>query len=88
LSGEARLLEAARASLSSSPERALSLTDEHARQFPRGQLGAEREFIAIDALIRLGRREQAWERARPRLDGAPDGLYAKRLRKLFGEPAP
>ncbi|MGC4069680.1 MAG: hypothetical protein QM784_34480 [Polyangiaceae bacterium] len=88
LSGEARVLEAARASLGSAPDRALSLTEEHARHFPRGQLGAEREFIAIDALIRLGRRAEAWERARPGLEGAPDSLYAKRLRTLLGEPAP
>jgi hypothetical protein len=88
LSGEARLLEAARASLSSSPAQALALTEEHARIYPLGQLGAERELIAIDALLRLGRRGEAWAWAKPRLEDAPDGLYAKRLRRLFGAEEP
>lgn len=81
---EARMLELARAALVSRPAEALAIADEHAVRFPRGQLGAEREFIAIDALLRLGRKVEAARRAEPRLRQAPDSLYARRLRQLLG----
>jgi len=60
---EASLLEQARAALSADPARALSLTQQHAQQFPRGLLVQEREVIAISALRRLGRSSEAEARA-------------------------
>jgi hypothetical protein len=78
------MLEMARGALASSPAEALAIADEHAVRFPRGQLGAEREFIAIDALMRLGRTGEAARRAEPRLRQAPGSLYARRLRQLLG----
>jgi hypothetical protein len=85
---EARLLERARAALAVDPAGALRITEEHARKHPMAQLGAERELIAIDALMRLGRRDEALGRAAPGLARAPNSLYAKRLRQLLGQPEP
>jgi len=88
IADEARLLESARAALGTDPARALRITEEHARKHPMAQLSAERELIAIDALIRLGRRDEALRRAAPRLARAPNSLYAKRLRQLLGQAEP
>lgn len=60
---EASLLEQARSALSPNPALALSLTQQHAQQFPRGLLVQEREVIAISALRRLGRSSEAEARA-------------------------
>ncbi len=60
---EAALLDGARAALGTNPRRALALTQEHARRFPRGALIQEREVIAIDALSRLGQTDAARRRA-------------------------
>ncbi len=88
LADEARLLESARSALASNPAQALDLAAQHQRFYPAGQLSAEREFIAIDALLRLGRRDEAERRAAPRLAQAPGSLYARRLRRLLGWEAP
>ena len=45
------------------PKRALPLTREQARRFPRGVLAQEREVIAIEALRRLGQKDEASSRA-------------------------
>lgn len=60
---EAELLERARASSTSDPNKALGLTREHARRFPHGLLAQEREVIAIEALRHLGRQTEADARA-------------------------
>jgi hypothetical protein len=57
-------LDQARQSLSTNPARALALTEEHRRRFPRGALAQEREVIAIDALGRLGRGGEADRRSK------------------------
>ena len=84
IADEAKLLENARSVLASDPARALQIAERHAQLHPQGQLTAEREFIAVDALLRLGRRQAAWQRAQPWLQRAPNSLYSKRLRELFG----
>lgn len=45
------------------PASALSALDEHARRFPRGELAEEREALAVQALARGGRMEEAARRA-------------------------
>jgi len=60
---EADLLERARSALASNPSRALSLTTEHKLRFPGGVLAQEREVIAIEALRKLGKSDQASLRA-------------------------
>lgn len=44
-------------------ESALSALDEHARRFPRGDLAEEREALAVQALARAGRDDEASARA-------------------------
>jgi hypothetical protein len=79
---EAELLEKARAQVSSSPAGALKLTQEHARDFPRGRLGAEADLIAAQALLAMGNASAAKERARASLSRYPNGLYARQLREI------
>ena len=74
IADEARLLE---------PNRALEIANTHQQLYPTGQMSAERELIAVDALLRLGRRSEAEQRAAPRLRQFPNSLYARRLRQLL-----
>jgi hypothetical protein len=70
------LLDAARAVLASEdPARSLSVLDEHRRRFPRGQLGEEREALAVQALVALGRYDEARERAARFRAAVPNSLF-------------
>jgi len=82
LAQEAALLERARAALGPTPAAALELTEVHASRFPRGKLGMERELIALEALRRLGRAEEARTRGEALLARAKGGLYEARIRQL------
>jgi hypothetical protein len=84
MAAEARLLERARMVLPVDPGAALNLTEEHLRAYPDGQLAAEREVIAIDALQRLGRGDEARRRAAPFL-GKPNNAYARRVARILGD---
>jgi RNA polymerase sigma-70 factor (ECF subfamily) len=81
---EARLLEQARSSLAPRPAFALERLAEHARDFPDGTLAVERELLAVDALVRLGRRTEAESRAAALRRRAPGSLYAERLEQILG----
>jgi hypothetical protein len=80
---EGALLLQARRALASDPSAALALTQEHARRFPTGDLVPEREVLAIEALVGLGRRPEA----RARLDAFerrfPQSLHITRLERLL-----
>jgi hypothetical protein len=82
---EGALLLQARRAMSSDPAKALALTDEHARRFPSGDLGPEREVLAIEALCALKRRSEA----RARLDAFrrqfPQSLHVARLERLLAQ---
>ncbi len=80
---ETRLLERARRALDARPEAALALSRDHARRFPGGALTRERELIQVEALTRLGRRNEARRLAERCLAERPDDLYAERLRRLL-----
>jgi hypothetical protein len=86
LAAELALLQRAQASLASNPAAALALTEDHARRYPKGQLGMEREIVAVDALHRLGRHAQADRRARALLGRAKGSLYEERVRDLIKTP--
>jgi hypothetical protein len=60
---ELSLVRGAMSALAASPARALAQADEHARLYPHGALADDREVIAIDALVRLGRPQDAEARA-------------------------
>lgn len=76
LTVERALLDQARAALTSGDgARALSLADEHRRRFSNAQLSEEREAIAIQALVTLGRYDEARARAGRFRDVAPNSLF-------------
>jgi hypothetical protein len=79
---EAELLEKARSLVGSSPSAALKLTGEHARQFPKGRLGAEADLLAAQALLGLGDLAGAKARAQSSLRRYPNGIYARQLREI------
>ncbi len=64
LAGERILLERARSALArGNGEEALAALDQHARAYKTGKLAEEREALSIQALVTLGRRDDARERA-------------------------
>jgi hypothetical protein len=83
---EALLVRNAERLLASDPAGALRLTDERRQRFPGGALGQEAEVVAIDALLRLGRRDAAVRRARAFEASHKDSLYARRIHALVGNP--
>jgi hypothetical protein len=83
---EALLVRHAERLLASDPAKALRLTEERRERFPGGALGQEAEVVAIDALLRLGRRDAAVRRARAFEASHKDSLYGQRIRALVGNP--
>ena len=76
---EIRLLHRARRMVATKPEAALSLAEEHQRQFPTGTFCEEREALAIEALWRLGSADRAAARLRELLERFPSSAYRERL---------
>ena len=86
LGDEASQLERAMDSLrNGDPGRALSLCNEDAIKYPRGVLAQERELVAIEALVRLGRAPEAKARARELMKHYPDSLFIPRVRRMVRE---
>jgi hypothetical protein len=83
LAAEVRWLEQARALLTNDPGSALRRASEHKARFPDGSLVAERELIAVEALLRLGRRTEAERRGEALQERFPGTLYRERLKSLF-----
>jgi hypothetical protein len=81
--GEAALVHAADAALRRGDAGgALTLAGEHARRFPAGAHAEERERIAIEALVRLGRSGQARAAAERFLARHPASIYRARIEEL------
>ncbi len=79
---EAHLLLRAHEAIDATPARALALTDEHAARFPAGSLGQEREVVAIQALLRLGRVGEARTRAARFVAAFPGSAHRSRVEAL------
>ena len=79
---ELALLEDARRALATDPARTLALADAHARRFAKPALAQERERLAIDALVRLGRRSEAEARAKSFEATYPQSAHLARVRAL------
>jgi len=79
---ELRLLDRADGAVRSDPSLALRLTEQHARRFPGGLLGDERDVIEIAALVGLGRRDEARARASRFLRTHPGSVYSAKVRAL------
>lgn len=80
---EAELIARAERSLASAPATSLALANEHRGRFGDGIMQQEREVIAIDALLRLGRRGEAEARAVAfdRAHGA--SIHTRRIHRLL-----
>lgn len=83
---EASMLGAAVASIDSDPAAALANLDHHAREFPSGQMAAEREFLAVRALLNLHRDAEARVRGEALASRFPSSPYVARVRRLFSSP--
>lgn len=81
---ELELVQRAQAAVGSDPARALAAAAEHARVYPSGAFVQEREVIAVEALARLGRTDEAWKRAAALVQRFPGTPYATRLERALG----
>ncbi len=81
---EVRILQRAQDALRVAPSRSLSICEEHASRFPNGLLSQEREVMAIDALTRLGRTDEATTRARRFRSAHPSSSHLGRIEVLVG----
>jgi hypothetical protein len=81
---EADLLGRAQASLRTDPARALSLADEHRREFPNGVLSQEREVLSIEALERLGKHQDAVARADRFMRSYPGSAHRSKVNAVVG----
>jgi hypothetical protein len=79
---EAALLDAARAAVKGDPQRALSLTLEFGRRFPKSLLTQEREVIAIEALVRLNNGTAARARADRFARSFPGSAHQQKIDQL------
>jgi len=82
---EAPLLRSAQDALRTNPSETLAKTQEHARKYPRGLLVQEREVMAIEALLKLGRRDEAANRAERFSRSFPGSTHQRRIDALLGE---
>ena len=82
---EAPLLRSAQDALRTNPSETLAKTQEHARKYPRGLLVQEREVMAIEALLKLGRRDEAASRAERFSKSFPGSTHQRRIDALLGE---
>ncbi len=81
-SDELAILEAASRALEASPDKTLALTDEHMKRFRAPKFAQERERLAVVALVRLGRREEAKRRADAFEATFPESAHLTRVREL------
>ena len=89
LDQETSFVSQARALAASAPEDALALLVRHRRTFPDGQLGAERELLTVEVLVRLGHLPEASERAAALSSRYPTSSYSARAARLLREaPSP
>lgn len=80
---EVALLAQAQAALAARPADTLARCDDHARRFASGTLVQEREVLAIDALLRLGRRPEAEARATRFRTSFPRSGHLRRIESLL-----
>ena len=83
---EVELLKQARSALAADPLQAFALTEQCRSRYPDGSFVQEREYIAIVALARLGRVEEARSRASLFRMHYKNSAYLPRLGTLLGEP--
>jgi hypothetical protein len=85
VSAELALLVPARKLVAVDAARALALAEQHAREYVRGAFSEEREVIAVEALVRLGRTADARARVRGFVERHPGSSHLAHLRELTGD---
>lgn len=86
LGKERALIDAARSALArGDATSALARTDEHARAFPRGQLAEPRDALRVQALVMVGRADEARAQAARFERAYPNGLYGPVVRDAVGK---
>ncbi len=85
LPSEVALLQRAQDTLATDPRQTLLLCGQLAKRFPDGLLVQEREVIAIDALVRMGRTPEAAERGRRFAAAYPSSPHLQRIETLLGK---
>jgi hypothetical protein len=83
LAREVPLIDEGRADLATAPSRALAVLETHRREFPHGQLAAEREFLAVQALLQMNHMVAAKKRAEDLAVHYPSSSYAARAARLI-----
>jgi hypothetical protein len=83
LAEEEAILEEARKTLAQDPARALTLLRRHQSRFAHGELTAERMYLNVDCLLRLGKRDAAKREADALVERYPNSAYARRAPLLF-----
>ncbi|MFT3767681.1 MAG: hypothetical protein QM820_19675 [Minicystis sp.] len=87
LESEVQLLSRAHRMVSSDPAGALALLEEHRRRFRGGALAEEREVLAIQSLLALGRRDEARSRGARFLAAHPQSAHRPGLEARLGKLA-
>ena len=85
---EIALLARAHDALRGSPAQSLELCREHEKKFANGRFSQEREAVAIEALVHLGRRDEAekrWSSFQTRFPGSSHRVH---LESLFSSSRP
>lgn len=82
LPSEENLVDRAQRALPASPARTLSFAARHRRLYPDGILAQERELLAIDALTRLERFDDARARVARFVARWPSSPHLRRVRRL------
>ena len=84
LAAEQGLIDTARSALSRGRGAdALHAADDHAHRFPRGRLAEEREMLAIQALLLVGKRTDAEARVQRFHKAYPQSLYGSAVDALL-----
>jgi hypothetical protein len=86
LADEEALLEQARRAATSSPSQALGLLQQYQRRFPAGQLTAERMFLSVDVLTRLGNTSAARKQVDALIRAFPTSVYASQVKGQSSNP--
>ena len=82
---ELTLLDRARTQMATDAAAAMRALDAHLALYPSGRFAQEREVLAIEALVRLGRRPEAETRAAAFDRAFPTSAHRRRIAVLLGE---
>lgn len=82
---EVKLVERAQDAVRARPAEALALCNDHAKRFPNGIVTQECEVISVEALVKLGRKDEARQRAARFKARFPGSAAIRRLDVLVAD---